>query len=82
MNSLVRDIRYALRQLRRSPGFAAVVILTLSLGIGANAVVFSGISSLLLHSLPIANPARAFFLEKPGGHGWANDSYPVYRDPT
>ena len=80
MNSLVRDMRYALRQLRRSPGFAAVAILTLALGIGANAVVFSGISSLLLRRLPIENPERVFFLEKPGGQGGANASYPVYRD--
>ena len=80
MNHLVRDIRYALRRLRRSPGFAAIAILTLALGIGANAVVFSGISSLLFERLPIANPERVFFLEKPGGHGGANASYPVYRD--
>lgn len=80
MNHVVRDIRYAVRQLRRSPGFAAVAILTLALGIGANAVVFSGISSLLFERLPIANPERVFFLEKPGGHGGANASYPVYRD--
>src|SRR5215469_9245052 len=80
MNHLVRDIRYALRQLRKSPGFAAIAIVTLALGIGANAVVFSGISSLLFERLPIANPERVFFLEKPGGHGGANASYPVYRD--
>ena len=80
MNNLVRDIRYALRQLRRTPSFAAVAIVTLALGVGANAVVFSGISSLLLHRLRIANPDRVFFLEKPGGQGGANASYPVYRD--
>src|SRR5262252_6524700 len=80
MNNPVRDIRYAVRQLRKSPGFSAVAILTLALGIGANAVVFSGISSLLLQPLPIANPERVFFLERPGGHGGANASYPVYRD--
>jgi len=80
MNNLVRDILYALRKLRRSPGFAAVAILTLALGIGANAVVFSAISSLLSHRLPIANPERVLFLEKPGGQGGANASYPVYRD--
>jgi predicted permease len=80
MTELFLDLRYALRQLRRSPGFAFVAIVTLALGIGANAVVFSGISSLLLHRLPIANPDRVFFLEKPGGNVGANSSYPVYRD--
>jgi len=80
MNNLARDIRYALRQLRRSPGFAAIAILTLALGIGANAVVFSGIRSLVLERLPIANPERVVFLEAPGGQGGATASYPVYRD--
>jgi len=66
MISNLRDIRYALRQLRRSPGFAAIAIVTLALGIGANAVVFWGIRSLLLERLPIASPERVFFLEKSG----------------
>jgi predicted permease len=80
MSGLLHDLRYALRQWRRSPGFTFVAIVTLALGIGANAVVFSGISSLLLHRLPITNPDRVFFLEKPGGNVGANNSYPVYRD--
>src|ERR687888_156402 len=80
MNGLFQDLRYAVRQLRKSPGFTFVAIVTLALGIGANAVVFSGISSLLLHRLPIASPDRVFFLEKPGGQVGANSSYPVYRD--
>src|SRR5262249_44018003 len=79
-NNLVRDLRYALRQLRRSPGFAAIAMLTLALGIGANALVFSGIRSLVLERLPIANPERVFFLEKPGSAGGGTASYPVYRD--
>lgn len=47
MTGLIQDLRYAVRRLRTSPGFTLVVIVTLSLGIGANTVVFSGISSLL-----------------------------------
>jgi putative ABC transport system permease protein len=53
MNGLFEDIRYALRQLTNSPGFAAVAIVTLALGIGANTAIFSLLDLALLRSLPV-----------------------------
>lgn len=54
MNGLIRDIRYAVRQLRESPGFFAAVVLPLGLGIGANTTIFSLVDWLVL--LPVKDP--------------------------
>ena len=71
IESLAADLRFALRRLRKSPGFAATVIATLAIGIGANTAVFSVLNSVLLRPLPFPDPDRlvAMRLEAPGAAG-------------
>ena len=69
MTGLVQDLRYAVRALMKAPGFAAVTIVTLALGIGATTVVYSLVDGILLRPLPIASPDRVVLARELTGNG-------------
>ncbi|HEY3044844.1 MAG TPA: ABC transporter permease [Vicinamibacterales bacterium] len=72
LDDLWRDFAYAIRSLRRTPVFSAVLILTLALGIGANTAIFSIVNSLLLRALPVAEPHRLVIVSAPSADSRGN----------
>ncbi len=82
--TLWQDIRYGLRQLRRSPGFSAVAVLTLALGIGANTAIFQLLDAVRLRSLPVTNPRELTLVrlaDLPGKRGSEETVYPALNNP-
>ncbi len=85
MTASTGDLRLAIRGLRRSPVFAAVAILSVALGIGANTAIFTLMDQILLRKLPVREPDRLVMLYQQGAHNGSNmgtrmHSYPVYQD--
>lgn len=90
MNTIIQNIRYALRQLMHQPGFAATVVITLALGIGANSAIFTIFDQVLLRMLPVQSPKELVRFEWTGGFAGSASSfggdtsnyfsYPMYKD--
>jgi putative ABC transport system permease protein len=85
MTSVVQDLRYAVRGLRKAPLFAGVAVVSLALGIGANTAIFTLINQLLRELLPVKHPEQLVLLTARGEHYGSNTgsnaiSYPMYQD--
>src|SRR2546430_6944838 len=88
MDTVVQDLRYALRLLRRNPAFTTVVVLTLTLGMGANTAIFTLIDAVILRHIPVRHPEQLIALGNTARVGSLSQgsprtdlfSYPLYRD--
>jgi predicted permease len=85
MTSLLPDLRFALRAIRRNPLFSSVAVLSLALGVGANTAIFTVVDQLMLRQLPMRDPDQLVMLYQRGPHNGSNmgdrmHSYPMYQD--
>jgi len=84
LQEITDDVRYALRGLAARPGFTAIAVLTLGIGIGANTAIYSAVDALLLRSLPFAEPGRLLDIvqtsKDDGTAAWSHPKYAVFRD--
>src|SRR5215469_1576755 len=82
METLLQDIRYGLRMLRKSPAFTTVAMTTLALGMGANTTIFSMVNSFLLRPLPVPDPGQITALSQVEKDGANNSAFSIaeYRD--
>src|SRR5438132_849417 len=85
LDTILRDLKYTFRMLARTPGFTAVAVLTLALGIGANTAIFTLLDQVLLRLLPVKDPEQLVLLTSVGAHYGSNTganafSYPMYKD--
>jgi hypothetical protein len=78
LEDLTKDLRYTLRTLRRNPGFAAVAVLSLALGIGANAAIFTLINAVMLRTLPVREPGRLVLIARLWNGRPGSVSYPLF----
>ena len=79
MRSLLQDVRYGMRLMRRAPGFTLAAVITLALGIGANTAIFSILNSLVLKSLPVRHPEQLIAIAADEGEDAAL-TYPIWRE--
>src|SRR6185312_7829530 len=76
MENLLKDIRYGLRSLLKRPAFAAIAIVTLTLGIGANTAIFTLVNAVMFKTLPVAEPQELVLFSDSTGEGTSIDAPP------
>ncbi len=82
MQILLQDVTYALRQLRKTPGFTITVLLTLALGLGANSAIFTLVNAILLHNLPVADPKTLIRIGHQDRAGWSIGDFSIFSTET